>query len=398
MSDEISLLPPNATPLMRAISLLEAERQVPTAALLQTLWDPKAAPAQTLPFLAAGLGVSLWNPAWSEERKRRVIARSIVLKRRRGTISSFEEHLGFVDAELLQVIAAPQRAVLMEPMTPAERRIWTAQFPELRIYRRRSRARLPGVFAPGRWRAPHLTPMDSVAADHFGLRAVVIDGASQRAGAVKELGEALVVSLPTAGPCFTLGRESAAFMTPMNSAAEASIFTLRKSDRGPDTLRPGVRAIDIPPLPVAEPLSGVAAFVAGSPLAGPFRFTMDSRAGEAGHDSFRLFEPSRVKAGRVKRRPGLFPGISRFGQPAFHLELAVDLPHRRRKVRRFPNVPGFLEDFDPSRMNEMLAAVRAAKLGRDKVEVRTSLHRPITFGDRIPLDGSRRLGQVIRSL
>ena len=46
----------------------------------------------------------------------------------------------------------------------------------------------------------------------------------------------------------------------------------------------------------------------------------------------------------------------------------------------------------------VLAAVRAAKLGRDKVEVRTSLHRPITLGDRVPLDGSRRLGQVIRSL
>lgn len=87
MSDAITFLPPNATALERAaarrISRIDA---LPTP--LRELWDPYACPTPVLPWLAFGFGVEEWNPAWTEEQRRNVIAQSIPIKQHKGTIGA----------------------------------------------------------------------------------------------------------------------------------------------------------------------------------------------------------------------------------------------------------------------------------------------------------------------
>lgn len=405
MSEPVSLQAQNATPLMRAVSLTLAERRPIGPGDLATLWDPMRAPAAVLPYLAAAHGVSVWRSDWSDDRKRRVIARSIDLKRRRGTVPCFEGHLEFVDAELLQVIAPPSRAVVLQALTPAERAAWLAQFPELRIYYFRNRNKQRGVMSPGVWRSPILTVRSSQAARYAGARAVVVDQGVERSAIVQtasgasDFAQTVQVAIAQRGRRrFVPGVPGLGFRFACSSDAADRLYVLRAGDSGPETAKPGLRPIDVRPERVAGRVSGLPAVTPGHALGGPFRFLLNSRAREGVYDSVRLFDPARARAGKVRQRAGLTLGQSRLGQPAFHLELAVDLSFKRRKARRLPNLPGFVQAFDPTRTEEAMAAIRAAKLGRDKVQVRTALHRRITLGDAPPLNGTVRLGQIIRSL
>lgn len=82
MSD--SLLPPNASDLELAVEkVLSRTEQIPVT--IDTLWDPETAPENTLPWLAWALSVDEWSSAWSVETKRRVIANSVELHRKKGT-------------------------------------------------------------------------------------------------------------------------------------------------------------------------------------------------------------------------------------------------------------------------------------------------------------------------
>lgn len=404
MSDPVSLAPSNATPLMQAVSLANAERRPIAPARLADLWDPMRAPEQSLPYLAAAHGVSVWRTDWTEDRKREVIARSIALKRRRGTLACFEEHLGFVDATLLRVVAPPQIAVACVSITAEQRTAWLAQFPELRVYHFRDRGHQLGVMTPGRWLTGILTARDSRGAVYSGQTASVFDHGVERSAVVQaasgasEFAQTVQIALPTTGRRCVLGPASAGFLTPLASNAAERLFTFRTGASGQDTVRPGLAPIDVRPERVAARQAGVAAFASGQPLGGPFRFATRSRARENIYDSIRLYDPAKGRAGKFRHRAGIVPGFTRLGQPAFHLELAVDLSFRRRKALRLPHLPGFVEAHDSTRTDEAMAAVRAAKLGRDKVEVQTALHRRITAGDGIPLNGTVRLGQIIRSL
>ncbi len=403
MSEPVSLQPQNATPLMRGVSLADADRPI-SAADVATLWDPKRCPAAALPHLAAALGVSVWRSDWSEDRKRQVIARSIQLKRQRGTIPCFEGHLEFVGGELVQVVAPPSRAVALQALTPTERQAWLSQFPELRIYYFRNRNRQLGVMSPGSRPPAILTVRSSQAAKYAGARAVVVDQGVERSAIVQvasgasEFVQTVQVAIPHRDRRFVPGVAGLGFMFARKSDAADRLYVFRAGSGGPETVRPGLRPIDVRPTRVAGRQAGLPAVTAGQALGGPFRFLRNSRAREGVYDSVRLFDPAKARAGQVRPRAGLTLGRTRLGQPAFHLELAVDLTFKRRKVRRLPNLPGFVQAFDPTRTEEAMAAVRAAKLGRDKVQVQTALHRRLTLGDAVPLNGSVRLGQIIRSL
>lgn len=81
MSD---LLPPNATFLERATAATHqhlADLPVDT----RYIRNPERCPAALLPFLAWELSVDDWNPDWAEDVKRRVLAESVAVHRRKGT-------------------------------------------------------------------------------------------------------------------------------------------------------------------------------------------------------------------------------------------------------------------------------------------------------------------------
>ncbi|MFY9328502.1 MAG: phage tail protein I [Georgfuchsia sp.] len=99
------LLPANATRLERAVeATLTQTLDVP----IDTLWNPATCPAALLPWLAWALHVTDgegWALAETEAQKRALLARSIELHRKKGSVWSVIEALraiGFGDSEILE--------------------------------------------------------------------------------------------------------------------------------------------------------------------------------------------------------------------------------------------------------------------------------------------------------
>lgn len=106
MSD---LLPPNATPLERNLATT-GERLDDLPMPIRDLRNPQRCPAALLPYLAWELSVDEWNPGWGEGTKRRVIAESVSVHRRKGTRGSvrraLEAILGDVPFTIIEGVAA----------------------------------------------------------------------------------------------------------------------------------------------------------------------------------------------------------------------------------------------------------------------------------------------------
>lgn len=75
------------------------------------VWSPERAPAAVLPWLAWALSVDDWDEAWSEERKRAVIAASVEVHRHKGTVGSMKQALqsmGYGDARIIEAGELPR--------------------------------------------------------------------------------------------------------------------------------------------------------------------------------------------------------------------------------------------------------------------------------------------------
>lgn len=84
------LLPPNASPQERALEGATA-RIADVAVDFRPLWDADSCPADLLPWLAWGLSVDTWNPAWPEAIKRAQIRTAIAVHRKKGTVAAVME-------------------------------------------------------------------------------------------------------------------------------------------------------------------------------------------------------------------------------------------------------------------------------------------------------------------
>lgn len=106
-----SLLPPNATPLERALE--QGVRILALDTPVDVIDDPLACPAELLPWLAWAASVDTWDTDWSDAEKRNVIATSLAFHRLKGTRFSVETVLARFDA-LAWVVewheAEPRRA------------------------------------------------------------------------------------------------------------------------------------------------------------------------------------------------------------------------------------------------------------------------------------------------
>jgi len=87
------LLPPAQTRLEAALG-----RAMPPAGLtperIATLWNPWTIPAALLPWLAWALSVDEWEDGWTEASKRRAIADSIAIHRKKGTVWAVKTAIG----------------------------------------------------------------------------------------------------------------------------------------------------------------------------------------------------------------------------------------------------------------------------------------------------------------
>lgn len=92
------LLPPNASPLERDLEQSMALYDAPRDIVLERLWRPQECPEAVLPFLAWGLGVRRWDPAWPLETRREAVADAIAVHRTRGTLGAVQDALDAIGA------------------------------------------------------------------------------------------------------------------------------------------------------------------------------------------------------------------------------------------------------------------------------------------------------------
>lgn len=88
-----SLLPPNRSPLERAI---EAASEIHVDVDLASLWNPHSCPEAALPWLAWALHISDgegWRLAKNSEQKRELLDKAVILHRKKGTPWSIKEAL-----------------------------------------------------------------------------------------------------------------------------------------------------------------------------------------------------------------------------------------------------------------------------------------------------------------
>ena len=102
MSDSVTLLPPNATELERALARCAARvSSLGVTAKMLALWNPETCPAATLPWLAQALHVDEWSETWTEAQKRAVIAASVATHKRKGTIGALKRALAALGYEVV---------------------------------------------------------------------------------------------------------------------------------------------------------------------------------------------------------------------------------------------------------------------------------------------------------
>ena len=87
-----AMLPPNSTPLEKALLSVELAALAETdATVIAAIWNPQKCPTILLPFLAWSLSVDVWDHDWPETTKRNVIAASPNVHRFKGTRFAVDE-------------------------------------------------------------------------------------------------------------------------------------------------------------------------------------------------------------------------------------------------------------------------------------------------------------------
>ena len=86
----MTLLPPNVTPIERALeSTMARLADIPVP--LRALYDPDTCPPDLLPYLAWALSIDTWSTDWTDEVKRARVRSAIAIQRRKGTARSVRD-------------------------------------------------------------------------------------------------------------------------------------------------------------------------------------------------------------------------------------------------------------------------------------------------------------------
>ncbi len=94
-----SLLPPNASPLEKALDRAAGKHLEEIPVPVGDLWSAENCPVQALPWLAWALAVDNWGHSWPEEIKRRVISQAFQIHAQRGTVAALKRLLESIEAE-----------------------------------------------------------------------------------------------------------------------------------------------------------------------------------------------------------------------------------------------------------------------------------------------------------
>lgn len=103
-----TLLPPNATPLERALAKAGSMPHSPEE--IRKLWNHRTCPLHLLPWLAWAWSVDEWDTAWTEGQQRAMVGASIKLHKKKGTVWAVREALLRSGLESVRVIEKPADA------------------------------------------------------------------------------------------------------------------------------------------------------------------------------------------------------------------------------------------------------------------------------------------------
>ncbi len=154
------VLPANATWYERALASMGDRLLALDTQRIRNLWNPWKCHIDDLPYLAWGLSVDLWDPSWSETKKRSVVAASLQLHALKGTEEGIRRHIALADAKLLRTIAPPARGFYTPALTDEGRKRWLNDLPQVRIYpfvTRRTAPRKRAFYRGPRARPPSTT-------------------------------------------------------------------------------------------------------------------------------------------------------------------------------------------------------------------------------------------------
>lgn len=411
MNNPVSLLPPNRTPWECSVSLTSAARRPINSRIIRETLDPWTCPEHLLPWLAWSWSIDLWSDEWSVQRKRRVIARAVRLHRLKGTEAGLREHVRLVDGEVQQVVTPPRRFFASRSLAKDEVDEWLRSMPQIRVYLAKEFGSARGLSFIGGFLGHSYTAFDA----GRGLlgragriwdrgeetRLTLLDITTER-----EKREALQVervSIPGNAGFGAFDGRFAGHCYAGAVAKQAQVVTYRlqtsydhvSSELSLSSAAPGLDPVDVR----AERISGKgqdshSAFArrfAGHSFANP------DRAPWLIYDRIVLHDSSRA-APLV--RAWSFANVSHIGIPAFTAKAVIDA-----KIKNpLPGIvaghsyikSGFARPEDRSRHEAVNLAARVSKAARDRVLVTNKLSRPLTFSDRIPLDGSITFGTRVK--
>ena len=89
---EKSLLPCNASALERSVEQ-SINRAFHVPVTINRLWNPELCPEPLLPWLAWAFSIDTWDSDWPESVKRTVIANSVSVHRKKGTLGALRRVL-----------------------------------------------------------------------------------------------------------------------------------------------------------------------------------------------------------------------------------------------------------------------------------------------------------------
>lgn len=415
MSDDVlSILPSHASKWMRAVEQVSGKRwQDLDVDIIRRARDPWTCPEHLLPHLAYQRSVDVWDERWPLEKKRQVIADAPEDHHLKTTLDGIERYLRHAGATLLRATTPPQGVYPIDGLTAEERAAWLARLDQVRIHRHYPiDAQGDGVYADAScWDEAFfdVEPPNWGYRKHAVLRRpdgteinldVVWQEIVTESGESTEVESIVLPAKPDSG--FYLGEsswdvnyydtETTRERTITVTTPGAYSYQIGRAMFGAD-LPPGLMSGAVPEL-VSEVLPGDGVGVMADAGCWDESFWIEDRSWQHVYERIYLADPDAQVPSMDAA--GSYWDDAWYDWPPYTALLQV----RQEKSYGVTGAEtcwdeGFYIDDDLADYDVTLSAVASAKALRDKVLISTTTYRLPNFGDRLRLDGSWRLGQLI---
>ena len=414
-----TVLPPNRTRFEEAADLTGARiDDLPVD--VRTLVRPYLIATSHLPWLSWGLSVDLWEPDWTDEKRRVVTARALSMHARKGTEASIAAHIRIMGADPRRFIVPPAKTFMTPALTDDERAAYLARFAQLRIYPFVARGTAPFAHFTnkafgretaflnascikdvGAWSRTVRTAMlwDRGEETPLTVRAVT----PERVGRFRAVAydEVILAPKPTAAIHLDAPPKARAFLIDdfgvrqrMVRVPRDASYDYRLGRETYTTIVPDGDLIDVRPQAIAELHAGQPTALYATRRQFIARKCLPPTiAWRYLYDRWHLHDPDRVPD---ERRRSTHVGDTRLGMPAYHAEIRTRIVgrHLPRTAQQF--VTGFLLNGNRKPIADVREAIRVSKALRDKLLLDTKTFRQPRVGDRIKV-ATLTLGRYIEA-